>query len=138
MPVDFDLSELEALRLDLLKLPEDLADKAQGRIVQAVRLSSSRIQISYPRGQSGDLAGKVKISVERNGPSVVGIVKNTSKIGYIFENGSANRYTDKGAFRGAMPPGHVFIPIVAQERRKMYADLKEIVAEAGLEVSGDA
>jgi hypothetical protein len=56
----------------------------------------------------------------------------------MFENGTQARHTALGASRGAMPPGHVFIPVAAAERRAMYKDLAQVVADEGLEVSGDA
>jgi hypothetical protein len=150
MPVEFTIQGLEDLRLALQKLPTELASEAAIQIGISTTRAKARIAAAYPlvyrstqaRSSSasppGELQRKLASKVTRDGVSVVGEVKNTAKIGYIFENGSAIRYTDKGAKRGVMPAGHVFIPIVAQERRAMYEALKAIIAKAGLEVSGDA
>jgi len=37
-----------------------------------------------------------------------------------------------------MPPGRVFIPTMIKIRRRMYDDLKAMLARAGLKVTGDA
>lgn len=137
MSVSFKIEGLEELRQQLQKLPAVLADKAQQRIVSAAQLANSRIRNGYPV-RTGNLRNHVYVSVRRTGVAVVATVKNTAKHAYIFENGTQARHTDLGASRGSMPPGHVFIPVVAQERRAMYEDLKEIISEEGLEVSGDA
>lgn len=141
MSVQFTIDGLEELRQALLKLPAVLADKAAGRVAFRTALAAQKIRDSYPV-RTGNLRNGVKTSVDTSGVSVVGVVKNTAKIAWMYENGTQARHTDTGANRGQMfsagPPGHVFIPIVAQERRAMYGDLAEIVAGEGLEVSGDA
>lgn len=137
MSVRFTIEGLAELQRDLLKLPGDLAEKSAAKVTFHAAVAASRIRDGYPR-RTGNLASKVKVSTKQDGVSVVASVTNTSPHAWIFENGTQVRHTDTGANRGAMPPGHVFIPIVAQERRAMYEDLVEIVKAAGLEVSGDA
>lgn len=137
MSVSFTIEGLEELRQALLKLPAVLADKAVLKVNFRTALAATLIRNNYP-ARTGDLREHVKATTFRDGVSVVGTVKNTAKHAYIFETGTQARHTDIGANRGSMPAGHVFIPIVAQERREMYGDLAEIIAGEGLEVSGDA
>ena len=66
------------------------------------------------------------------------IVKNRAKHAYIFENGTQARHTGLGYNRGAMPPGHVFIPEIVRRRRGMYEKLAEMLRQHGLQVPGDA
>lgn len=137
MSVTFTIEGLDELRQELLKLPAVLADKSAKRITVRTLLAAQRIRNNYP-SRTGDLRNHVTAKVDQSGVSVVGTVKNTAKHAYIFETGTQARHTDIGANRGSMPAGHVFIPIVAEERREMYSDLAEIIAGEGLEVSGDA
>ena len=137
MSVEFELDGLEELRQELLKLPYELTQEAAERIAFRTAVANTQIGGRYAQ-RSGRLRRGLRVKVEIDGASVVGTVTNTSKLAYIYENGTQARHTDTGALRGAMPPGHAFIPIMAQQRRLLYAELKEIVARAGLEVSGDA
>ena len=66
------------------------------------------------------------------------IVKSTAKHAYIFENGTQVRKNAKGANRGAMPPGRVFVPTVIRKRKQMLQELKYLLVQAGLDVRGDA
>ncbi len=128
---------LDELRQALLALPRTLADKSAVRVGAAAAAAVDRIRAAYPE-HTGNLRDHVVSKVERDNVSVLWTVKNTAHHAWIFENGTQNRYTSTGVSRGAMPPGHVFIPIVMQERRAMYQDLAAIVADEGLEVTADA
>lgn len=139
---------LDELRQALLALPRTLADKSAVRVGAAAARAVDRIRAAYPE-YTGNLRNHIVSKVERDSVSVLWTVKNTAHHAWIFENGTQGkvRYysgTDKigrvfdHASRGPMPPGHVFIPIVMQERRAMYQDLADIVAGEGLEVTVDA
>ncbi len=127
---------LEDLREALRALPHELAQEAGDVIVETVNTAADEIVAAYP-DRTGHLRGGVKFSVERSEFGVVGTVKNTAKLAWIFELGSQARHTEIGANRGSMPPGHVFVPIVMKRRRRMYDQLKDVLAKAGLEVSGE-
>ena len=70
------------------------------------------------------------------------MLKNTSKLAYIFENGTEARHyvtvNGKQHLTGKMPGFHIFIPIVMQERRNMYADIRALLTAKGLTATGDA
>ena len=66
------------------------------------------------------------------------VVTNTSPHAWMFENGTQVRHTRIGANRGAMPPGHVFIPEAERQRRQMFGAFKDMLEREGLVVTGDA
>jgi hypothetical protein len=128
---------LDDLRAALRALPADLAQEAGDVIVETVNNAADEIVAAYP-DRTGHLRGGVKFSVERSDFGVIGTVKNTANLAWIFELGSQARHTELGANRGSMPPGHVFVPIVMKRRRQMFEELKTVLEKQGLEVSGDA
>jgi len=130
---------LEELKRELQNLPEYLAEKARAIIDETTSAARSEVEAGYQQhNRTGELAGKTKSKTTRDGLHLAGEVRNSSPIAHIFENGTAARRTDAGANRGIMPPGNVFIPVMRRRRRRMYELLKGVVAEQGLQVSGDA
>lgn len=126
------------LRDALRQLPAALTAEASAIVVDAANGAKADIVNDYP-ARTGELKSKVSVTVQAAGTlAVVAIVKNTSPLANIFENGTQARHTSLGANRGSMPPGHVFIPNVARRRRQMYEKLKELLRSQGLVVSGDA
>ncbi len=135
--VSFTFDGLAELREELRRLPAELTGEAGHIIEAATNAATHEIKAGYPV-RTGELRDHVEGSVVTSGFAVVGTVRNTSPLAYIFENGTQARHTALGADRGVMPPGHVFIPAIARERRRMYEDLKDLLVRHGLEVSGDA
>jgi hypothetical protein len=128
---------LEELKAALRSLPADLTGEG-GHIVEAeTNAAEGQIKRGYPV-RTGHLRDGVSSEIKTTGFSVSGIVKNTARHAYIFENGTQARHNEIGANRGSMPPGHVFIPTVIERRRVMYAELKDLLVRHGLKVSGDA
>ncbi len=133
---------LAQLKQDLLNLPTELQAEA-GHIVQAhANAAAARIKDTYP-SITGELRNKVTVTYDlTSGVAASAVVKNTSRLAYIFENGTEARHyvTINGVTHqtGRMPGFHVFIPRVMQERRNMYVDLKALLVRKGLAVSGDA
>jgi hypothetical protein len=128
---------LAELRAELRRLPGDLAAEATTIIFARAERAKADIVAAYPE-RSGDLKNHVSVSKANAGKYGAGVfIKNTAKHAWLFENGSQARHTAIGANRGAMPPGHVFVPIVMRQRRAMYADLKALLARKGLQVRGD-
>lgn len=128
---------LEELRASLRRLPKELRDEARQIIVDAAQGAATEIRQKYPR-RTGDLADKVEVQVLQSGSNFVAgaIVRNKSKLAFIFENGTQARHNALGANRGSMPPGHVFIPAMVRARRRMYERLRELVKRKGLRVIG--
>jgi len=127
---------LADLQHALEQLPNDMTGEAAHIVEAAANSAAATIKAEYPV-RTGELRDRLTVDFSRDGLSVVGTVRNTSKLAWIFENGTQARHTEIGANRGAMPPGHVFIPTVAARRRQMYAELLELVKRNGFEVSGD-
>lgn len=135
MGASFTFDGLEELKQALRNLPKELAEEAS-TIVQASG-RDAMANMNYPE-RSGNLKGKLKMEATSEGPYGAGVVvKNTDPIAYVFENGSQARHTAIGANRGAMPPGHVFVPAITRARRVMYEKLKALLVEHGLTVTGD-
>lgn len=129
---------LEELREELKHLPQDLADDASDIVVGAAQAAVNEIVDAYPE-RTGNLRRHVYVALRAAGRfSAAAIVKNTAKHAWLFENGSQARHTALGANRGAMPAGHVFLPIVIRWRRIMYEQLKSLLVRHGAVVSGDA
>jgi hypothetical protein len=131
-------SGLQELKAQLRNLPADLAAEASGIVEGRAERAKQDIETSYP-DRAGNLRKGLRLgsgtNVGRFGAST--ILKNTAKHAWMFENGTQARHTDLGANRGAMPPGHIFIPIVIRQRRAMYRDLKALLERHGLVVTGD-
>lgn len=127
---------LDELKAALRNMPTELASDAAPIVIDAAE--SAMTDMHYPR-RTGDLASKLRVETVSSGPfGAAAVVKNTSKIAHIFENGSQARHTSLGADRGSMPVGRVFVPAVMRRRRAMYEQLKALLVRAGLLVSGDA
>lgn len=129
-------SGLDELRAELRRLPAELAADAGAIVLKAAESAKAEIVAAYPK-RTGNLAGHVTVSASSKGLYGAGaIVRNSAKHAWIFENGTQARHTSIGANRGAMPPGHVFLPAVIRKRRDMYAALKDLLVRHGLTVSG--
>jgi hypothetical protein len=133
----FQFEGLDELREALRALPQELAGEASHIIEASKNGAEADIKAAYP-DRTGDLRDHLTSSLETSGVAVVGVVKNTSKLAWIFENGTQARHNALGANRGSMPAGHVFIPVIIRYRRQMYENLKALLVRKGLLVSGDA
>ena len=135
----FEWSGLAELQADLRTLPVDLTADASPIVDNAAELAKAEIIQRYPRRTGKNLRAKVTSKPLIRGAYAVGVqVVNSSKLAWIFENGSQARHTTLGANRGSMPPGHVFIPAITRHRRTMYGLLKDLLVRHGLAVTGDA
>jgi Bacteriophage HK97-gp10, putative tail-component len=129
---------LDAFKAALKQLPTDLRNDARSIVLDAAHGAADDIRQAYPV-VTGDLREGVEVVTTDVSQFGVGaVVINRAKHANIFEHGSQVRHTKGGANRGAMPPGHVFIPRIIRARKAMYERLKDLLTRAGLEVSGDA
>jgi hypothetical protein len=137
MSTTFEIKGLEELREELRRLPEALRDEARDIITAESSAAMEQIVAAYPE-HTGNLRNHVYVSTTAGGGryGVAAVVRNTAKHAWIFENGTQTRQTAIGANRGAMAPGHVFIPIVIRHRRAMYARLADLLRTKGMQVSG--
>jgi hypothetical protein len=122
----------------LRNLPPELAGEAAPIVTGSADAAQAEVVAGYP-SRTGELRSKVVVKAIAAGPlGTAVVVRNTSKLAYIFENGTQARHNALGANRGSMPAGHVFIPAMARHRRAMWEKLKGVVTRAGLVVTGDA
>jgi hypothetical protein len=131
------LDGLNELREALRNLPDELTSQASRVVEGAANAAAAEAKRNYPRGETGNLIAGVQVThFDRGKHSAGAIVKNVAKHAHIFENGTQVRQTRSGANRGAMPPGHVFIPAVIRARTRMYQELMDLLQRTGLRVSG--
>jgi hypothetical protein len=136
MSTTFKIEGLAELRAALRRLPEELRDEAREIITREATAAKDQIVAAYPE-HTGNLRNHVYLSTTAGGRfGAAATVRNTAKHAWIFENGTQARHTAIGANRGAMAPGHVFIPIMIRRRRAMYAGLADLLRAKGLQVSG--
>jgi hypothetical protein len=128
---------LDELRAALRDLPTELGNEA-GQMVEASGNSAAfEIKSAYSAHRdSGNLMDHVSVDHEPRAAGAVSVVKSTARHAYIFENGTQIRKDSQGRNRGAMPPAHIFVPIMQRKRFALFEALKELVRRAGLEVRG--
>ncbi len=136
--IRFAIEGFADFREALRSLPPELSGEA-GRLVEAsTNAATAAIKAGY-HVKSGNLAGHVYSTIQRNGAGAIGTVKNTAKHAWIYENGTQARHyvTVNGVqhLTGRMPPFHVFVPAMLRERRRLDNDLADVLVRAGLEVT---
>jgi len=128
----------EALR----SLAPHLAQEAGPLVEGAANGAASDVKQGY--GQhvvTGNLRDHVVVAHTRNQFGAISPVKSTSRIAFIAEygaqaKGTVARHTKSGANRGVMRPLHIFVPAVVRARRRLTAQLIQIVERAGFTVRG--
>lgn len=140
--VSFKIEGLTELANQLEALPTDLQREARAITLQRARAAMEQIRARYP-ARTGDgpksLRNRLKINTEESTFAASAIVVNTLPLAALFEFGTQARHKALGASTGAMPAGHVFIPITVKERRAMYNDdFRALLEKAGLTVEGSA
>lgn len=133
---------LEQLKADLRRLPDELKAEASQIVEGAANDASAEIKSGY-HVRTGNLRDHIYVTHQDAGRFSAGaIVKNTAKHAWLYDNGSQARHRASGASTGTMwghtPPTHLFVKTVIKFRRRMYAQLKDLLTRKGLTVSGDA
>jgi hypothetical protein len=135
----FVFTGLEELKAELRTLPADLTAEASHIVEAAANGAAATIKASYP---PGELQDSLSVQVSVSGFAAGAVVKNTSKLASIYENGTeARHYTTVHGVRhetGRMPPKNVFIPTMQRKRAQMYDQLADLLVSHGLAVSGRA
>lgn len=130
------LNGFEEFKQQLRNLPAHLAVQAGPIVVHRAEAAADQIRVNYPE-RTGKLRQGVKVDrVAIEGAGAVARVRSTAKIAFIVENGTQLRHTKEGWNRGAMPPGHYFVPVVVRERRRMFEELIALLQSEGLTVTG--
>jgi hypothetical protein len=133
------LEGLDELKAALRALPDRLRDQAAVIVRLYAARASDEITRAYPDRAAGELGEHMQVRTEAAGRfGVVVAVRNTSRLAWIFENGTRTRQTKLGANRGVMPPGHVFFPLYYRYRRDMNDALVAMLEREGLIVTGSA
>lgn len=117
------------------KLPEEMRGEAGAIVVARTDRAFDSIEVSYPE-HTGNLRKQLRKSIEQTAFGVIGIIRNTARHAWLYENGSQVRTTKAGRNRGIMPPGKIFIPRMRIARAAMVDQLKDLLRRAGFEVSG--
>jgi len=142
MPAQLTIDGLTELGDQLARLPAELQAEARAITLRRATQAMTRMRARYPERTGDDkksLRNRLKIKTEESQFSASAIVVNTSPLAAIFEFGTQARHKALGASTGAMPAGHVFIPIAVEERRAMYNDdFRALLEKAGLTVEGSA
>lgn len=135
----FQFDGLAELRAALRALPSELVGEGSNIVLGEGNAAAFEIKSGYAaHRRSGNLQDRVDVIQERSQFVAGVLVRNTSPHAVIFENGTQIRHDAKGRNRGAMPPGHVFVPVMIRRRRRMYGLLGNLLTRHGLQVSGDA
>lgn len=133
-----DVSEIQRFREELRALPEDIANEAGGIVLAHASDAAQGIRAAYPQGKTGNLRRGVTIQQKHSGRAgVSAIVRSRAKHASIFEKGTVQRHTKKGANRGAMPQpqeSERMIPVVVRTRGRLMAALIDLVQRAGFTV----
>jgi len=122
----------------LRNMPEHLASEAGTIVNAAADAFMADLATAYPK-HTGNLSRGLR-KVQKSGGRFGAIyqVKNVATHAWWFENGTQVRHTKLGANRGAMPPGHLFIPYAERHRAQMWRHLADMVEREGFLVTGRA
>jgi len=143
MSAHVEIEGLDDLIAELRKLPRDLADEATVIVERAATTAFNQISINYSRHwRTGELATHMRQTEQRSTFGADVLVKNTSKLAYLAENGTQARHyiTHNGVrhVNGRMPALHAFQPPVDRNQQRMYDEFRRLLQRHGMEVSGDA
>jgi hypothetical protein len=122
----------------LKNLPDELTGDARAIVAKHAEAAVTAIKAGYPASEE-TLANRVTLTETSSANDRFGInflIKNTDKRATWFEWGTMVRKTAKGWKRGAMKPGHVFVPGAIHARAAMTDELIALVRAAGFTVTG--
>ncbi len=126
---------LAELYAGLRALPGDLAREGGAIVVAHAEDAKNQIQAEYHEGPTGNLRRGVVVDRASSGFGARAIVRSRAPHAWMYESGSAQRRTERGANRGRMPALHAFIPIVIKVRAQMVRSLIGLVERAGFQVA---
>lgn len=137
MSASVEMIGLDALRLALRNLPEELTAEANAIVESHAAEAARLVQTAYPEGPTGKLKRGVSMRSEHGRFGVSAIVSSRARHSHLFERGTGPRRTASGANRGQMPAApdsQRMIPIIVRTRRRMVAALIQLVERAGFTV----
>lgn len=117
---------------DLRELAPRLSGEGQRLREASANSAALEVRTAYGKHRrTGTLQDRVTVQHSQFRSTV----KNGAPHAWIFEHGTQARHTSLGVSRGAMPPGHIFVPIMIRARRKLLEALKALVQRSGLRVA---
>lgn len=130
---------LDELRAALRHLPVELTAEASNIVQGTANAAIVDMRAEYPEGELRD---KLYQSPITRGIFGVGIqIKNASGWAWHWDHGTKLRHrsgnVSTGAEWGGKKAPHTFGRIMAQSRRRMYAQLRQMLEEHGLIVTGE-
>jgi hypothetical protein len=118
-------------------LPEAL--RTEGLAIVQEETTGAAVEITQRYGRkTGTMARRVRVEFP-NSKLLVGAVVSAAPHAHLYEFGTGNRQTAKGANRGRMPAADppVIIPIARKRRARMRRRLVELLRRHGFAI-GDA
>jgi len=152
MSATLQLVGLEALKIALWKIPIELTELADAITTEAAESAAAELRAAYPIGpgkadgsyDGGNLRKGVRVTDATRSRirlqaqfSTGKVVRSNAPHAYLFETGTAVRYTKKDApprHRGFMPGANIFVPLMQRRRRDMDQDLIALIEQVGLDV----
>lgn len=126
---------LAELREALRQLPAALTGEASRIVEGTANAAIVDMRAEYP---PGELRDKLFQSTQAEGPFGVSIrLRNASGWAWHWDHGTQMRHWINGKSTGQMQPHHTFGRTMTQSRRRMYAQLQQLLERTGLRVSGE-
>lgn len=145
MPSTFVWNGLVEAQAELRQFPATLTTEATAIVERTATEAVSEIKAAYPAVTGTSLRDRTSVSrTSGNGLfQVAAVIKNTSPLASIFENGTQARHyitSKRGVIHltGRIPPLHVFIPRVIRARRVLQSRLATMLERHGFLVRVDA
>jgi len=130
-----ELEGLDEFKAMLQALPETLANEASEIVDHYAEITAASLRQLYPIGDRGNLRKGIKIKVERGRFAVGRTVRSSSAHAHLWEFGTQNRFTRRGWRRGRELPHEGLVSIAIRNRKRMIADLIELVKRRPFEVT---
>lgn len=131
MSAGFALKGLDEFAAELTKLPAAVRAAIKPVVVAKAHALEGRIASEYQsRGAAGAGEG-MRVDVDDQADSLGARVVNPSKVGHLYEQGTAARYDDAGHYRGRMPAAHVMARNAERARRELVPELEKALERVG-------
>lgn len=137
MSVKLQWDGLPSFREALRRAPEHIKAEADAVVLETASSVARDVETAYPEGPTGNLKRGVTSRHERTPFGVSALVRSRARHASIFERGTTQRQTRRGANRGAMPQppeSQRAIPKFVRARQRMTEALIDVVRRAGFEV----
>jgi hypothetical protein len=122
---------LDELMRDLTNAPAEIRAEAMDVVRDTTEGMAAAVRTSYAaHRRTGTLLGRIKTSYPASG-ALIGKVLSTAPHSHLFEWGTKERQTRRGANRGRMPANSEFDDLAQTWRERMTTRLMALVANRG-------